>query len=294
MTRSTNKLTTIMLFLLALSFATATLVVDTADARSKRGGKSFKPAAKQTQTQHAAPAKNKSGGFMKGVAGGLLGGALGAMLFGSLFGGEGLGILPILLLGGLGFFLFRKFARAKQRMGAGYGGAPGAAPNGYQQPPVNIHPDSAQVLSRGVAEIQRNDPSFDPAVFLEIASDCFFQVQAGWMQRDLPSYRNLLGEQLASEYEEEFAQMKQKGIINKLESIAIRKVDMVMAGNTGGQEFVTVLFKANLLDYTVDENTGELIEGSKTKPVKFEEEWTWARPAGTRNWLLEGIEVVKE
>ncbi len=56
------------------------------------------------------------------------------------------------------------------------------------------------------------------------------------------------------------------------------------------EDFVTVLFSANLLDYTVDDKNGELIDGSMTTPVKFDEKWTWARPVGTEQWKLEGIE----
>jgi predicted lipid-binding transport protein (Tim44 family) len=29
-----------------------------------------------------------------------------------------------------------------------------------------------------------------------------------------------------------------------------------------------------------------------TDPVKFAEEWTWARPSGTEAWKLEGLKVV--
>jgi predicted lipid-binding transport protein (Tim44 family) len=35
-----------------------------------------------------------------------------------------------------------------------------------------------------------------------------------------------------------------------------------------------------------------VVAGSMTTPVKFEEEWTWARPTGTQEWRLEGIKVV--
>ena len=56
--------------------------------------------------------------------------------------------------------------------------------------------------------------------------------------------------------------------------------------------FVTVLFSANLLDYTVDDKNGELIDGSMTDSVKFAEKWTWAKKMGEMNWLLEGVEVV--
>lgn len=289
-----RNVTPVLVLLLALVFAGGTLMVDSADARSKRGGKSFKSAPKH-KTQHAAPAQQKkSGGFLRGLAGGILGGALGAMLFGSLFGGEGMGILPILLFAGLGFFLFKKFMRPRQQTSTAGAGFPGTGGAGFAQDQAAPAPGSPQAVEQGLAEIRRNDPMFDPAAFLEIASDCFFQVQAGWMRRDLASYRNLLGDQLAAEYEEEFARMREKGIINKLESIAIREVNMAAAGCTGPQDFVTVLFRANLLDYTVDEATGEVVEGSKVQPVKFEEEWTWARPVGTNDWRLEGIEVVKE
>ena len=45
------------------------------------------------------------------------------------------------------------------------------------------------------------------------------------------------------------------------------------------------------LDYTVNEKSGELLEGSMTEPVKFAEKWTWARPVNTEAWLLEGVEL---
>ena len=113
------------------------------------------------------------------------------------------------------------------------------------------------------------------------------------MRRDLDSYRHLLGDKLAEEYADHFAEMQEKGVINKLESIAIRKVEIVDAGSVDGEDFVTILFTANLLDYTVDEKSGTVVEGSMTEPVKFAEEWTWARPVGTEEWKLEGIKVVK-
>ena len=102
------------------------------------------------------------------------------------------------------------------------------------------------------------------------------------MRRDLDSYRHLLGEQLAREYEEHFVEMRNNGHINKLESIAVRGVEIIQAGSDGREDFVTVLFTANLLDYTVDDKSGELVSGSMTDPVKFREEWTWARPTGTQ------------
>lgn len=302
------RLAPFFLVLIAVTFIEAGITAEYADARSRSGGRSFSrsapaPKAPVTQSAPGAQTPGKSG-FGSGLAGGLLGGALGGMLFGSMFGmgsGSGMGILPLLLLGGVGFFFYKRFI--KRPVSAGYQGyqpptqAPGSLFSGMQPgglgetvpPPPGVLQGS---LDEGLAKIRQRDPGFDVNYFVEVASDVFFKVQAGWMRRDISSYRHLLGEELAAGYERQFAEMKELGHINKLESISIRKVEIVAAGQENGEDFVTVLFTANLLDYTVDENSGALVEGSMTDPVKFAEEWSWARPVGTEAWRLEGINVV--
>lgn len=302
-----SRLTPFFLVLIALMFIEGGVTVELADARSRAGGRSFSrstPAPKAPATQTGAQTPGKSG-FGSGLAGGLLGGALGGMLFGSMFGmggGSGMGILPLLLLGGVGYFFYKRFI--KPPVAGTYQGyqPPGQAPGSFFsgiQPGVMggvVPPPMTGALSgtlaEGLAMIRQTDPGFDENHFVEVASDVFFKVQAGWMRRDIASYRHLLGEDLAADYERQFAEMRELGHINKLESISVRKVEVVAAGKENDEDFVTVLFTANLLDYTVDEHSGALVEGSMTDPVKFAEEWTWARPVGTEAWKLEGLKVV--
>ncbi|MBM9606162.1 Tim44 domain-containing protein [Desulfopila inferna] len=307
MITSIGKIVPILAVFLALFFIESGVTVEYADARSRGGGRMFSRPVQKAPTQqnmnrtNQTTQQNKSG-FGRGLAGGLIGGALGAMLFGSLLGasGEGFGLLPILLLAGVGFFLYRRFsARSRAAGNAGGGSSAGNIFNmqGDQQSRQSSQEDNFSYLTpveQGIQEIQQADRDFDRNHFIEVASDVFFQVQAGWMRRDLESYRHLLGEKLAEEYAGHFEEMRQAGHINKLESIAIRRVEIVNAGSDGQEDFVTVLFTANLLDYTVEESSGDLVEGSMTTPVKFAEEWTWARPTGTQNWLLEGVKVASE
>ena len=56
------------------------------------------------------------------------------------------------------------------------------------------------------------------------------------------------------------------------------------------QFFITVRFYANLLDYVEVESTGQVLSGSKTEPVKFEEYWTFTRPVGNNPWQLSAIQ----
>ena len=69
--------------------------------------------------QQVAPApspfqQQQGGGFMRSMAGGIMGGMLGSMLFsgsaragGGMGGGGGIGLFEILLLAGIGYFIFR-------------------------------------------------------------------------------------------------------------------------------------------------------------------------------------------
>jgi predicted lipid-binding transport protein (Tim44 family) len=77
--------------------------------------------------------------------------------------------------------------------------------------------------------------------------------------------------------------------VNHLENIAVRKVEIVETWQESGQDFLTVLFSANLLDYATDDSTGEILAGSKTEPVRFEEFWTFTRPVGNNTWKLSAI-----
>lgn len=306
-----KRCTPFLAIFLALTLVDMATVTDYAEARSKSGGRSFSSPSASRPSQQMAPSQQfgqrqqaQPGGFGRGLMGGLLGGAIGGLLFGSLFGasGSGMGILPLILLGVVGYFLYKRFVNRPSTSPPGYRPPSssmfqGSAPSfgGSAPPPVPPVPPAAGSLSvdEGLAQIRLADPGFDDKYFLEVASDVFFKVQAGWMHREIDSYRHLLGTQLAAEYEGHLAQMKAQGRINKLESIAIRKVEITAAGSDNGEDFVTVLFTANLLDYTVDDKSGALVEGSMTEPVKFAEKWTWARPIRTENWKLEGVEVVE-
>jgi len=216
-------------------------------------------------------------------------------------GGCGFGLFELLILGGLGYFLYRRFARARA-----YSAGPGTDPRQNQNtisrlfsgagaqaeppPPPYQNPEEDPLVA-GVRQIWAVDGDFHPDVFKETAQDLFFKVQAGWTHRETEVLKDLVGDQLLAEYGERFAEMKQKGHVNRLENIAVRKIDLVNAGVQDGEIFVTVKFTANLLDYTLDEHSGAVVSGDRENPVKFEEDWTFACPAGTRRWKLEGIEV---
>lgn len=295
---------TVMVFFMIAGF------MEVADARTKSGGRSFRkaPAVSKPAAQSQAPRALGSpmgGSFARGLAGGIMGGFLGSMLFGGMahgmgaggLGGSGFGLFEILLLAGVAYFVYRWFSRRKAL--AGNTGAPFSTD---PPPPSRLFSDSGtsretqenmveDPLVAGVREIWAVDGSFDPDAFKETAQDLFFKIQAAWTRRDASVLKPFVGDQLLEEYEQHFKDLKHQGHLNRLENIAVRNVELMAAGVQGGEMFVTVRFTANLLDYTVDEKSGEVVTGDSENPVKFDEAWTFAAPAGSRAWKLEGIEA---
>ena len=224
---------------------------------------------------------------MGGIGGFFLGGLIGSMLFGGMGNGlfGGIGLIEILIVGGLVYFTLSYMRRRQPTP---------AVPRdqGYLSPStVTFEAPAARAdLDRGVGYIRQMDEGFDAVRFADTASDFFFKVQAAWMARDMGSARDLLTPEMRATLQKQCDQLRAGRRVNRLENIAVRSVEVTEAWQEGGQDFVTVRFLANLLDYAVDETSNQVMEGSQTEPVKFEEYWTFDRPVGPNPWRLSAIQ----
>jgi predicted lipid-binding transport protein (Tim44 family) len=222
------------------------------------------------------------------------------MLFRSLgfaggegFGGSGIGLMDIILIGvilyGIYWFIKRRRQQAATATSAYREMGPEAIqPGSYSNAPAYAQPEPGEDLNRGISHIRQMDPYFEEKKFQDACMDYFFKIQGAWMNRDLAGVRDLLAEEIYDTMKKDTDQMKAEKKINRLENIAVRSVDITEAWQEGGKDYITVKFYANLLDYTTDES-GQVISGSKTEPVKFEEYWTFARPVGANPWQLSAI-----
>ncbi|HOP85815.1 MAG TPA: Tim44 domain-containing protein [Syntrophorhabdaceae bacterium] len=253
----------------------------------------------QTQPGYAQPQVQQPSfgrSLLYGIGGGILGGMIGSMLFGrsgyagtGSYGGFGFGdLIILLLLVGIVYYVVKRIRARKQALeGAGYSNY------SYTEPAYDTaysgHTEQESPVFSGLKHITQTDPLFDEARFKETAQDIFFKIQGAWTRRDLKGVRDLLTPQMYNIFQDEINKLIANKQINRLENIAIREVDIVDAVQDQGEEYITVKFHANLLDYTVDEKDGRIISGSDTEPVKFLEYWTFYRKTGDARWMLSGI-----
>jgi predicted lipid-binding transport protein (Tim44 family) len=286
-----------------------------------RGSRSFQAPSRPAQPaqpqrdavaptpQQPSPMMPQQGGFMRGIGTAILGGFLGSMLFSGIanamgfggMGGSGFGMLEILLLGGLAFFLYRKFRSASTPALATPGGSV-TSPMQYQstdyqaptpptapsyQPPVQ---EPLPLNGVDFRSLKMMDPGFDSDKFLKSAQDSFFKIQGAWNKQDVNTLRALCGAELMKSWEEEIGHLKLRGQKNRMDNIALRESEITEVWTENGEDYITVRLFANLLDYTVDEKTGNVISGNDSEPVEFEEFWTFNRPVGPNPWKLNAVQ----
>jgi len=237
------------------------------------------------------------GGFMRGIGTAILGGFLGSMLFSGLanagfggLGGSGFGMMEVLLIAGIGFFLYRKFRAPTAAAGYGSMQYQDAQPYAQTAPEPAASQQAPSFDQIDYRSLTMMDRSFNPEQFLKTAQDAFFKVQGAWNKQDTAALGALCGAELIKTWEQEIEKLRARGQQNKMENIALRQSEITEAWTENGEDYITVRLLANLLDYTVDAKSGALVTGSNSEPVEFEEYWTFTRPVGPNLWKLSAVQ----
>jgi predicted lipid-binding transport protein (Tim44 family) len=204
-------------------------------------------------------------------------------------------MFEMLLLAGLGYFLYRRFMSPAAATGSGsmpYQRTNYQAPNNFGSQasgsvPVKETPSTDQIDYRTLTAMDQN---FTPQQFLKTAQNLFFKVQGAWNKQDTTTLHSLCDTELMQVWEQELNDLRARGQQNKMENIALRESEITEAWTEGGQDYVTVRLLANLVDYTTDAKSGAVVSGSDSDPVQFEEYWTFSRPVGPNSWKLSAVQ----
>ncbi|MBI2215661.1 MAG: Tim44 domain-containing protein [Candidatus Rokubacteria bacterium] len=258
------------------------------------------PASPAAPTAQQAPAQRR--GFLSGMGGALggfaLGGLLGSLLFGGFGRGFGIGLMDIVILGGLAFLAWQFLGRRRESEEPAY--APAGASRWAAAAPATGRGTTAQFapgahggeadLQKGIGHIRQMDAGFDPAAFEEWARTFFVNVQSCVAMRDVGMIRDRLTPEMYNVLQNQCQELKAAHRTNYVEKVQLDRAEVTEAWQEGGHDFVTVFFSGAMLDYTVDDRSGEVVEGTKTEPQMVEEHWTFTRPVGPNKWKLCAIE----
>ena len=228
--------------------------------------------------------------LMTGVAAGLLGAGLFGLLSGSGFfaGLASLsGMFGFLLQIGLlvlAFVLIRRFFanRASQPAMATAGTAPGP-----QQPQAGAYA-RAGMNAPGASAPPVNVTSQDFDAFQRSLGI----IQTAYGREDVGALRMQTTPEMAAYFEEELADNRSKGVLNRIGNVELLKGDLSEAWAEPDAEYATVAMRYALSDAMVERGTGRVLSGSLDQPQEVAEIWTFRR-APRESWKLSAIQQVQ-
>lgn len=259
--------------------------------------------AQQGATSTAASQASRPGGMFGGIAGGLMGGLLLGGLFGMLMGtgfGGGFGFLGLLLQGVLIFFLVRfamnmfanrKTATSAAGNGPGLGNFGGMARNAYQDDQARPSFEIPKIGGGGAAAAPAGNAdelgitSDDLDVFEQLLKD----LQARYAAEDYAGLRRITTPEAMSYLAEELGDNATRGVRNVVRDVHLLQGDVAESWREDRTEYATVAMRYEAIDYLVDRQSDEVVEGNDQTPGESVEIWTFVRRPGTE-WQISAIQ----
>ncbi len=246
------------------------------------------PAAANQATRPGAGAAAQGASRFGGLRGILMGGLFAAALVG-IFGAGALAsvlgfLLQIALVGGIIFLLFRLF-----RGGAGNKPAMATASAG----PAYAGRNPADILNRSgsagggtVDELKIGPADYD--AFERLLGE----VQTAYGRNDVDALSSRLTPEMLSYFAGELDENAKKGLLNVVSDVQLQQGDLSEAWREQHLEYATVALRYTLIDATIENATGRVIDGSRDEPTELTEIWTFSRPVrGTASqWELSAIQ----
>ena len=142
-------------------------------------------------------------------------------------------------------------------------------------------------VAEGISRIQRADPSFDPAHFIEGARAAFEMIVAAFAKGDKKALRPLLSDEVFQQFaasidERVAARETLETRIDKLEA-----VDLIEAELVGRTAQLTLKLVSRQINVTRAMD-GSIVDGDPVNPVEKTDYWTFARDirSADPNWVL--------
>jgi len=191
----------------------------------------------------------------------------GGFLIGSLFGGNSSSgefiIFAIIVIA----ILYRVLKQNKGRGGQSRQAQPGATPTSGLQP-LHI--------------LKASDPNFSEDNIKQRLSKLYIQMQHGWTAKDITPLRGDFTDEQFAQYDRQLQRYRDEQQTNVVERIAVLDVNIMGVKQDEAHDILVANISARVVSYTVDDRTGNLLQGSKTAEKFMRYEWTLIRPKGAK------------
>ena len=155
---------------------------------------------------------------------------------------------------------------------------------------INVGDRSAPASSLTPMSAYLNiDPYFNEADLREKVSNLYVQMQNCWTAKDISPLRPYFTDALFTQFERQLAQKKAQGLTNYIDRISVQSVDLRGFRQDGANDHIIVRLQTRIVDYTVNDRTGQVVSGSKDREKFMTYEWDLSRTTGLTSLKKDGV-----
>lgn len=137
-------------------------------------------------------------------------------------------------------------------------------------------------LDRWLQTLAQKDASFRPDAFEARVRHVFDVMQSAWSERAWMRARPFLTDRLFQVQLAWLEAQRAAGLHNVTERARVQKVVLVRGASDAFYDSLTVRLYATGLDYTLSDESGAVVAGSRTDERRYSEYWTFIRGAKVR------------
>ena len=140
-------------------------------------------------------------------------------------------------------------------------------------------------LSMTIAQLKEMDPQFSEEALKERIANLYIKMQAAWQTKNWEPMRADFTDALFNQLKGGVDAKIRSRQTNYVERIAILGVELSGFGQDDKHDIVTAVLQTRIVDYTLDDTTGNLVSGSKTAEKFMTYEWTLIRTKGAKTFV---------
>ena len=131
-------------------------------------------------------------------------------------------------------------------------------------------------------------------VIMKDVKNTFYKISIGWMEKNQELCKEYMSENLYNKHKLQTNCMKmrnEKNILENMELIKVIPIGLKYSEDINN-DFIWFFIKAKSIDYTINEETNEIINGFKNKHICYRECWKFIHIEN--KWVLDEIKQIKE
>lgn len=128
--------------------------------------------------------------------------------------------------------------------------------------------------------IRKKDPNFSADDFVTFSKQVYVDIQTAWCNRDLTPVRPIMHQNLYNTTQRQIQDKINQGVVYHYENIAINTAYLTSFVRDKDYEYLTVYLNARMIDYQVDEKTGNIIRGDRTTRWDMRYKMKYVRSVG--------------